>query len=98
MSQTFKWTFAEFIWRRIEVTNNCVLKSPQRIKYSEEEEIALHNLKAVIPANMHELILDYEAAITAGMSCEIEYAYKQGMKDGIKLRQELILDDEKVVL
>lgn len=95
MNQTFEADFGDFIWDRAMVAHEHVARDSLFIKHAGEAELALQNLKAVVPDDMVYLILRYEAAVTLCASSDIEYVYKQGIKDGMILRRELMLDDNE---
>lgn len=95
MNQSFEAQFGDFVWDRALAAHENVSRDPLYIKHVEEAEVALQNLKAVVPEDKFYLILRYEAAVTLCASSDIEYVYKQGLKDGISLRRELMLDENE---
>jgi hypothetical protein len=90
MPNSLQGSFGKFIFERafsIALDKGSIM-DPERIKASENLNKITDNLKNLLGENFN-LILDLDDATTTIFGIDIEYAYRQGLKDGVQLRQEL---------
>ena len=87
MLSAFQDDFATLVFKRVGFSGNTLLVDPQYIKFSKEEDRLTNEITQIIGDS--QLLFDLEEATNMIMSITAEHAYRQGLKDGIQLRQEL---------
>lgn len=88
--ETFRKTFTDFIWDRIdEILANSAMNDKERQKWSDESQKLREQIKTVLNEEHRRLFGKFQDAETAMFTVDIEYAYRQGLKDGALLRAEL---------
>jgi hypothetical protein len=90
LQNSFMESFTEFIWERInEVLTGPAMDDKERQKWSDESEKLRGQIKALLGREHSQLFSDFQDATTARFAVDIEYAYRQGLKDGALFRTEL---------
>lgn len=89
MFATFQEAFSDLVFKRgVEFSENIASTDPVYIKYSDEESKLLKSIIYILGDNKN-LLFDLESTMNTLASILAEHSYKQGLKDGIQLRQEL---------
>ena len=74
------------------------INDKERQKWSDESKKLRDQIKTVLNEEHRRLFGEFQDATTARSTVDIEYAYRQGLKDGVQLRAELDMEyPEKAV-
>lgn len=92
--ETFGKSFSEFIWNRIdEILSGSAVNNKERQKWSDESQKLREQIKTVLDEEHRRLFGKFQDAESAMFTVDIEYAYRQGLKDGALLRAEMGMED-----
>jgi hypothetical protein len=90
---TFGESFTDFIWERInEILTGTAMDDEERRKWSDESSELRAQIKTVLDEEHRRLFGKFQDATTAMFTVDIEHAYRQGLKDGVLLKNELGMD------
>lgn len=85
---TFKQSFTQFAWDRVETSFDNNLKDPNFIKTREEHNELWDKFIAMITPEAYKFYCDEIEPRESGMeSLRSEQIYLQGLKDGIELKK-----------
>lgn len=89
MSKTFHEDFYGFVFDRAQICAGDMAEKDIRFNtLSKEEDLLTEKIKNILGHN-YKLLLEYESVFNSLTRLYTEYAYRQGLKDGVQLRQEL---------
>ncbi|RJX23247.1 MAG: hypothetical protein C4570_00285 [Ammonifex sp.] len=92
MSQQFHEDFISFLGERKEESARRAEKDPRHRAFSKETdriEEEITRLMGDKSQSLKELLEDYKANIVLMEAVVADYAYRQGLRDGIRLAREL---------
>jgi hypothetical protein len=90
---TAKEAFQQFVFDRCEKGGRELLDNPEYIKMNNEATEVYHKIMNILPLDSQDLLSNYEELESLLEAFSQEYAYRQGLKDGLELRKELGLSD-----
>ncbi len=82
-------TFNEFMDERIGVGTIKVINDPEYKKASKEADELYSRIRELLGEENKGLILDYDTALGSAGCIENDYAYRQGVKDGLVFMETL---------
>lgn len=89
----FKNSFQELVCQRIdEVTLSQARKDPKWQQCVREANDLYHRIEELLGEEHRDIIFEFDNAKIGILACEVEYVYRQGLKDGIALKEELGLN------
>lgn len=92
MPQQFHEDFISFVGERVEKSARRAEKDPQYRVFSKETDRLKEEITRLMGDKsqlLEELMEDYKANIVLMQAVEADYAYRQGLRDGIRLAREL---------
>ncbi|TEB08641.1 hypothetical protein Psch_02207 [Pelotomaculum schinkii] len=85
----FQEAFYGFVFERaFKVASYAAQQDPRSIELHKETHQAFDKIKEFLGGD-NSLLLDLESAMNATACIVTEYAYRQGLKDGVALKAEL---------
>lgn len=91
MSRSFQESFCDFVFdRTFKLAADAAAKDPRNVKYSREIGHLMGKIMELL-GDDKDLVMELESTNSLREIIEVEYAYRQGLKDGIQLRQEIRL-------
>lgn len=90
---TAKEAFQQFVFDRCEKGGRELLDNPERNKISNEASEIYKKIMEMLPPDGQKLLSKSEELEGSLTAFSEEYAYRQGLKDGLELRKELGLSD-----
>ncbi|MHB1042377.1 MAG: DUF6809 family protein [Eubacteriales bacterium] len=89
LKEAFKACFQEFIEQRISFTEGEQLPlDPEYMQWAKKASKAFHSLSELLPEEQKKLLFEYETAEGGCCTLSVEYAYRQGLRDGLRLKEE----------